>query len=134
MLSVTAQYALRATTHIAQRGCWCTAKEVSFATGIPGGYVAKILSSLCNAGILVSQRGLNGGFQFNRDPDEVSAFAIVRAIDPPSSFSTCSSCRLGNPQTDCSVNRLLVRIQSDEDHALRQTSLSSLLCQCSSIA
>lgn len=132
MLSVSAHYALRATTHIAQRGSWCTAKEVSIATNIPGGYMAKILSSLCNAGILVSQRGLNGGFQINRDPGEVSAFAIVRAIDPPSSFSSCSGCRAGNPLTDCSVNRLISRIQADADDALRQTSLASLLCECSS--
>jgi Rrf2 family protein len=133
MLSISAQYALRATTHIAQQGCWCTAKDVSMATSIPGGYIAKILSSLSNSGILASQRGLNGGFRLNSDPADISAFNIVRAIDPPPAFSACASCRAGNPLTDCSVNQLLSRLQADVDDALRRTSLATLLHQCSSI-
>lgn len=90
MISQTAEYALRAITFLAlRRRTACTNAEIAEATLIPVGYLAKVMQSLTRAGIVRSQRGLNGGFTFSREPTEVSLLEIIEAVDPIRRFHEC---------------------------------------------
>ncbi len=130
MISLTAQYAIRAVMHVAQAGRWCTADEIAAAANIPRGYMAKVLQTLTGAKILNSQRGLNGGFQVHNEFHQVTAYDIVHAIDPADRFGVCRDCRAGDPSADCAANRLLADIQSEIDRRLRQATLTDLLSAC----
>ena len=130
MISLTAQYAIRAVMHIAKAGRWCTAVEIATTANIPRGYIAKVLNVLAHSGILLSQRGFNGGFQFNPEFRQLSIYEIVRAIDPKERFSSCQDCNLGDPSADCAANRLLAEIQGDIDTRLRGAKLIDLLGSC----
>jgi Rrf2 family transcriptional regulator, nitric oxide-sensitive transcriptional repressor len=130
MISLTAQYAIRAVMHVAQAARWCTADEIASAANIPRGYMAKVLQTLTNAKILTSQRGLNGGFQVHPESHQATAYDIVRAIDPADRFGLCRDCRAGDPSADCAANRLLGDIQSEIDRRLRQATLTDLISAC----
>jgi Rrf2 family protein len=130
MISLTAQYAIRAVMHVAQAGRWCTADEIAAAANIPRGYMAKVLLTLTHAKILISQRGLNGGFQTQREAHLLTAYDIVHAIDSTDRFGVCRDCRAGDPSADCAANRLLGDIQSEIDKRLRQANINDLLSAC----
>ena len=130
MISLTAQYAIRAVMHVAQAGRWCTADEIANYANIPRGYMAKVMQILTNAKILISQRGLNGGFRMHVDSRRVTAYDIIHSVDSVDRFSMCRDCRAGDPSADCAVNRLLVDIQSETDNRLRQATIADLLSAC----
>lgn len=130
MLSLTAQYAIRSVMHIARVERWYTADEIATAASIPRGYVAKVLQLLTVAGLLVSQRGLNGGFRINPAAKPLTAFDIVHAIDGTESFGSCQGCQAGDPTVDCSANRLLAGIQAEVERRLREATLADLIAGC----
>ena len=89
MISQAAEYALRAVLCLAARGSALTTQQVAETTGIPPGYLAKIMQGLAKSGILASQRGIGGGFSLSIPPDELSLLTIVRAVDTTSRVCGC---------------------------------------------
>jgi FeS assembly SUF system regulator len=65
------------------------ASQVSGQTGIPVPTVAKLMNHLARAGLLVSHRGVSGGFALSRPPREISLADIVEAIDGPIALTHC---------------------------------------------
>jgi Rrf2 family nitric oxide-sensitive transcriptional repressor len=83
MISQTAEYALRAIVYLARHEDQPrTTTQIAEATQVPGGYLAKVMQNLGRAGLVQSQRGLNGGFVLSRPPDETSALDVINAVDP----------------------------------------------------
>ena len=61
-------YAIRCVLHLArQPRRVAPAAEIAAATQVPRIFLAKILQRLAKAGIVVSQRGVQGGFSLARD-------------------------------------------------------------------
>lgn len=65
------------------------ASQVSGATGIPVPTVAKLMNHLARAGLLVSHRGVSGGFALSRSAAAISLADIVEAIDGPIALTHC---------------------------------------------
>ena len=90
MISQTAEYALRAITHLAltpQKAQ--TSTEIAEATQVPSSYLSKVLQSLGRSGLIIAQRGLHGGFTLSKSPQEITVFEIVQAVDPMQRITTC---------------------------------------------
>lgn len=66
-----------------------SAVSLSEVTGIPIPTVSKILGNLARNNILVSQRGLKGGFKLERSASEISVTQIIEAIDGPIRLTSC---------------------------------------------
>lgn len=66
-----------------------SAAAVAAATGIPAPTVAKLMGTLAKHGLLVSTRGVAGGFHLAREPGEISVAAIVEAVDGPIALTQC---------------------------------------------
>jgi Rrf2 family nitric oxide-sensitive transcriptional repressor len=100
MFSNTAEYALRAAVYLATASEGLrTSQFIAEATKVPAGYLSKILKDLADAGIVVSQRGPNGGFSLARPADEITALEVVNAVDP---IVRIRKCPLGLPaHADC---------------------------------
>ena len=79
MLSITAQYALRAVVYLAacSDGAPVRAAELAKAVEVPPNYMGKILNQLVRAGILRSVRGKNGGFEIAVPAEKVTLYEIV---------------------------------------------------------
>ena len=66
-----------------------SAKDIADRYGVPLPLLSKILQKLARTGFLTSVQGTNGGYRLARDPAEISAFEIIRAIDGPIFLTAC---------------------------------------------
>ena len=83
MLSITAQYALRAVVYLAacRDSSPLRAAALAEAVEVPPNYMGKILNQLVRAGILRSVRGKNGGFEVAVPAEKISLYEIVSHFD-----------------------------------------------------
>jgi Rrf2 family protein len=90
MITQTAEYALRAVVFLAdQDGVPQTTMQIAETTLVPEGYLAKVMQMLRRAKIVNSRRGLNGGFTLTTDPSELTALAVIDAVEPIQRFHEC---------------------------------------------
>lgn len=67
-----------------------TSVALAANTGIARPTVSKLLKALAQAGLMVSQRGVNGGYSLSRPPAAISAVDIIEAIDGPVAVTECT--------------------------------------------
>ncbi len=98
MLRITklTDYAIVVLTHLAGGGVDSAhnahnARDVAERTRIPRPTVSKILKELARGGIVVSQRGVQGGYRLARAPENVSLADIIDAVEGPVALTECSS-------------------------------------------
>jgi Rrf2 family protein len=79
VLPHTAEYALRATIHLAQppRHRPVRVGDLAEATGVPRNYLAKTLHQLVREGVLRSTRGPAGGFALAEPPERLTLARII---------------------------------------------------------
>lgn len=83
MLSTTSGYALRALTVMAAlpQGGSILGRDLARHTGIPGRYLAKLLTTLNNAGIVGAARGRNGGYWLARSAYSIRIQEVAALFD-----------------------------------------------------
>lgn len=97
-LSNLADYAVVLMSHIAHRPDHVhSATEMSRDSHIPLPTVSKTLGMLVRADLLVSHRGLNGGFSLVRPGVDITIADIIEAVDGPVQLTNC----LGDAHADC---------------------------------
>ena len=67
-----------------------TGRDLAAETRLPLPTVSKILKSLAQAKLLVSHRGVQGGYSLARQPEEISVADVVRAMEGPIAVTLCS--------------------------------------------
>ena len=84
-------YALRALTFLAKQGEGSIIEVaiISSAELIPKRFLFKIMRSLIKAGIVKSVRGTNGGFMLGRNPEDISFYNVIEAIEGPILLNHC---------------------------------------------
>ena len=97
-----ADYAVRAVLELALRpeGERVSTDEIARQQNIPAAFLTKICARLASAGILVTQRGVNGGIRLARTPDRITLLDVIEAIDGPITLNRCAR----NP-SECSRDR-----------------------------
>jgi Rrf2 family protein len=127
MISQTAEYALRAIVYLAGQDVARTTTDIAKTTHVPAGYLAKVMQSLSRAGLVKSQRGLNGGFTLNHDPRELSILTVINAVDP---IQRIVECPLGIPSHGrrlCPLHHRLDQAAAMVEEAFRDTMVAELL-------
>lgn len=85
MLAITSKspYAVRALTELARRqaGHPVPIAEIARARNIPAQFLEGLFATLRRAGVLQSQRGVKGGYQFGRPPSEVTVLEVVELLE-----------------------------------------------------
>lgn len=66
-----------------------TASELSLLTRLPEPTVAKVLKILTKAELLISVRGVNGGYKLAKPLEVMSIADIVSAVDGPVALTAC---------------------------------------------
>jgi Rrf2 family protein len=83
-VSAKADYAVRATVELASAGDGpVKAERIAQAQEIPLKFLENIMGDLRNAGLVCSQRGVEGGYWLARPADEISVAQVIRAVDGP---------------------------------------------------
>src|ERR1700749_4029517 len=96
-------------------------------THIAAPSVSKLLKQLQRAGLVTSTRGLHGGYQLARPAAQISAAAILDALEGPVALTDCS---VGHGQCEieesCRVGRVWQRLNLAIRRALYEVSLAQL--------
>jgi FeS assembly SUF system regulator len=68
-----------------------TARDLAHESKLPLSTVSKLLKELLQSGLLVSHRGIKGGYLLAREPHEISVVEMIAAIEGPMALTECSS-------------------------------------------
>lgn len=127
MLSRTTEYALRAVVLLAGNGAAnTTAHEIAAVTGVPDGYMSKVLHMLVQAGIVTSRRGPSGGFALAAGARRLTMLEVVEAVEP---IPQVRECPLGSPAHAgglCPLHALLADVARGVKERLARTSIADL--------
>ncbi len=128
MISQTAEYALCALIYLAQRdGASCTTRETAKSTGIPADYLAKVFKELGKAGLVQSQRGLNGGYRLIRRPNELPIIEVIETVRPLRRFRNYSNgCTQSNDKLS-PLHRLLDEAVDQANAVLFRVTIADLI-------
>jgi Rrf2 family protein len=136
MLKLTkkADYGLIALKHLAEvsqvegMAAASSAKDIADAYQLPQEALAKILQKLVKAGLLVSQHGTNGGYVLGREAGRITAFEVIRAIDGPMFFTSCSTHKGECQQSlKCNVKEPLAKVSESIQQVLMRISIADMM-------
>ncbi|HLH28811.1 MAG TPA: Rrf2 family transcriptional regulator [Acidimicrobiales bacterium] len=83
-ISAKVDYAVRALCTLADAGGRpVTAEALATAQGLPAKFLESILNDMRRAGLLLSQRGADGGYRLSRPPKDISVADVIRPLDGP---------------------------------------------------
>ncbi len=104
-----------------------TAAALAEQTHIGAPTVSKLLKQLQRAGLVLSTRGLHGGYQLARPATQISAAAILDALEGPVALTDCSvahgHCDI---EDSCRVGRVWQRLNLTIRRSLGDVSLAQL--------
>jgi FeS assembly SUF system regulator len=104
-----------------------TAASLAEQTRIAAPTVCKLLKQLQRAGLVTSTRGLRGGYQLARPAAQISAAAILDALEGPVALTDCSAghgrCEI---EDTCRVGRVWQRLNLAFRRSLYEVSLAQL--------
>ncbi|WP_309686993.1 Rrf2 family transcriptional regulator [Armatimonas sp.] len=127
MFSQTAEYALRAVAYLAEQGEPRTVAQIAAATKVPPSYLSKVMQSLAKSGLVVSQRGLHGGFHLERPTDQLCVFDIIQAVDPIQRIKTCPLDLPQHAKHLCNLHQRMDDTLAQVELVFRQTTFTEIL-------
>ena len=68
-----------------------TARDLALESRLPLPTVSKLLKELLQGGLLVSHRGIKGGYILAREPREISVAEIIAVLEGPIALTECST-------------------------------------------
>ena len=104
-----------------------TATALSEGTRVAAPTVSKLLKQLQRAGLVTSTRGLHGGYQLSRPATQITAAAILDALEGPLALTDCAAghghCCI---EETCRVGRAWQRLNSAIHRSLHEVTLAQL--------
>ena len=132
MIRMTKQtdYGILALTHFANAGdgAVLTARDVARETSIARPMVSKILKLLAKSGLLLSLRGIKGGYRLAKRAHEISVAEIITVLEGPLAMTECSTGTPGQCKVEhhCPVSRHWQLINHAVRAALQDMTLTSM--------
>lgn len=127
LFSTSTAYALQALAVLPEDGTYRLAKDLSEDLALPGPYLAKILQTLAQDGILESLRGPKGGFRLARPAHRITVGDVVAAMEGPEAFVGCvmgfPECREDNP---CPLHDAWTQVKAHMDSSMTQSTIRDL--------
>ncbi len=86
-VSAKADYAVRALVELTARTAaqpgYVTVEMLAVEQGLPVKFLETIFTELRKDGVVISRRGVDGGYRLARPPAEISVADVIRAVDGP---------------------------------------------------
>ncbi len=127
IFSTATGYALQALAALPDDGSFCLAKNISEELRLPGPYLAKILQTLVQGGLLESVRGPRGGFRLARPAQFVTVGEVLEVVEGPAALDGClmgfPAC---GPENPCPLHVLWSEVKAQIDVSLAQSTILDL--------
>lgn len=132
MLSQKTRYTIRALQHLADRFGQGPVRldAIAEAQNIPRKFLTVILSEMAREGVVVSQRGRDGGYELALPPVDIRYGDIIRlsrgslALVPcaaRNAYETCANCL---PEADCRLRGLMLKLRDESAAILDRLTLA----------
>ena len=132
MLSQKTRYTIRAFQHLADH--WGKGQvqlaDIADAQNIPPKFLTVILSEMAREGLLISQRGRDGGYQLAISPIDISYGDLVRltrgslALVPCAARNAHEHCKNCLPEAECRLRSLMLKVRDDTASILDRITLA----------
>ena len=127
-LSKLTDYATVILSFMARDNTQVAAMEIASVTGIALPTVSKILKLLVNAKVLVSTRGVKGGYALARAPEKITIAAVISALEGPIALTECSISHQGCEQAaGCEIRGNWSLINQTIHDALESVTLADMI-------
>ncbi|MEI7998464.1 MAG: Rrf2 family transcriptional regulator [Candidatus Omnitrophota bacterium] len=129
MISKTSLQIIKALLELAKLPMGETEGVVRIAQRIkaPQNYLGKVLQSMVGEGLVVSQKGLNGGFRLARTPAEIRLYDVVGFLEDLKRWEGCfmgkSVC---SDKTACSAHKHWESVRNEYINFLKNTTIADL--------
>jgi Rrf2 family protein len=128
MFSNTAEYALRAAVFLAETPMdRHTTQSIAAATQIPPQYLSKVLQHLARGGVVHAQRGMNGGFNLARSPEDITVLDVIQSVEPIRRIVACPLKLEAHRHRLCPLHDHLDRALGQIEESFRSATLADLL-------
>ena len=108
-------------------GAYVGAAHVARKIKAPQNYLSKLLQTLSRQGLVVSQKGLHGGFRLAYAPEEMTLLEVLDPIDRVSDWNGCflgkQRCSSRNP---CAVHRKWEKVRDQYFDFLSNTTIAEI--------
>ena len=101
--------------------------DIALATKVPPAYLSKVLQGLREKEIVTMLRGVGGGVQLARRPEELTILDVVNAVDPIQRINTCPLGLKTHGVRLCSLHRRMDDALKVMEAAFQATTLAELL-------
>jgi Rrf2 family protein len=125
-------YAIRAMIHLASipPGKVVPFREIGRQMDVPEDFLAKILKTLVDQGIVRSTRGPHGGYRLARPAESINVLEVIEAAEGPVAVNVCldddDAC---SRQTFCTMTGIWREGQERMLDVFRATTLASLVAR-----
>ncbi len=130
-LSKKTEYALRALMYTARfpEGTSFQIRDLAEKNAIPKKFLELILLELKNAGILVSRRGVGGGYLLARRPETIRTLEVVEVFEGPvgTGIREKRAGKAGKGEPSPAVSRLVEEASSASAKVLARWTLADLV-------
>ncbi len=132
MLSQKTRYTIRAFMHLAdhyQQGL-IPLQDIADAQKIPAKFLTVILSEMSRAGLVISQRGRDGGYELALPPVDISYGDLIRitrgslALVPCASRFAHEKCKNCVEEADCRLRALMLQVRDEMAMVLDKITLA----------
>ena len=126
------EYAIKTLTELGQvpYGQLISSKVISQRHEIPEEFLHKTIQILSRAGLVVTQRGVQGGVRLGRPLEEITIADVIEAMEGPIALNVCLSSGYRCSNMDiCQVRKVLSNAQSAMLQELNKKSLADIVAE-----
>ena len=128
LFSTATGYALRALAVMPEDGSYSLAKNLASSLDLPGPYLAKILQSLAQEGMLHSVRGPRGGFRLARPAHRITVGEVVEILEGVDAMSGCvmGFIHCDNHANPCPLHASWAEVKAHMESSMTQVTIRDL--------
>ena len=126
-ISKMTDYAILIMVELSRSGELLSAQALADRVHVESPTASKVLKLLSGAGLVVSYRGVNGGYQVKRSAQDISVAEVIAAIEGPIAMTECSVEEgLCEQEDNCDLRGNWQRISVAVANALQDVSLAEM--------